>query len=112
MNKYGTKKYGPSDWKKYTTSSDHVNALMKEYPMECFSLEMLLLATTKAIFSYAESNILHKVDALTAVDSCWGLPQFLNKQIGPVRWITKDYPINQVNWLANKYLPYTPTEPK
>jgi hypothetical protein len=110
MNKYGTKRYGPSNWKDYTTSSEHVNALLEEYPKECFSFDILLLATTKAIISYAESNILHKMDALITLDSCWGLPKYLNKRIDPVRWVTKDYPLHDVTCLIRVVLPFPPTD--
>jgi hypothetical protein len=41
--------------------------------------------------------MLHKVDALLKTDRLWGLPLYLNKRIEPVRWITKDYPIEEVN---------------
>ena len=108
MNKTGTKRYGPSDWKTYTTSSEHISKLLDEYPKECFCFETLLLCKTKAILSYAESNILHKIDALTQVDPTWGLPQYLNKRIDPVRWITKDYPLKEVSSLIRTVLAHPP----
>ena len=110
MNKAGTKRYGPSDWKRYTTSSEHVNKLLEEYPKECFHFEILMFARTKAILSYAEANILHKVDALTTLDSL-GLPQFINKRIDPIRWVTKDYPVDEVNRLCRDIIPFTPSDP-
>lgn len=110
MNKSGTKKYGPSDWKTYTTSSEHLNKLMEEYPPECFCFEMLLLCATKSVLSYAESNILHKVDALIQVDSTWGLPKYFNKRIDPVRWITKNYPKESVDFLVRHILEHPPLD--
>jgi hypothetical protein len=110
MNKAGTKRYGPSDWKTYTTSSEHVNKLLSEYPRECFYFEIVFFAQTKAILSYAESNILHKLDCLIEVDPVWGLPQYLNKRIDPVRWITKGYPILEINKLIRTYLSFPPIE--
>ena len=97
MNKSGTKRLGPSKWECYTSSSEHLNALIDEYGKECFEFEILLLCRTKAVCSYGEQNFLHKLDALTRVDSTWGLPVYLNKHIDAVRWITKDYPIDAVN---------------
>jgi len=110
MNRAGTKRFGPSDWKSYTTSSEHINKLLEEYPMECFCFEIVLLCTTKAILSYAESNILHKLDALIEVDNTWGLPKYFNKRIDPVRWITKNYPTNDVNGLIRQVLTFPPMD--
>ena len=111
MNKAGTKRYGPSGWKSYTTSSEHINKLLEEYPIECFHFELVLLCKTKAILSYAESNLLHKLDALIQVDKTWGLPLYLNKRIDPVRWITKGYPIVEVDSLLRNFLPFEPVDP-
>jgi Putative endonuclease segE, GIY-YIG domain len=110
MNKAGTKRFGPSDWKKYTTSSEHINGLLAEYPMECFCFEIVRLCQTKSILSYAESNILHKLDALITVDNTWGLPKYLNKRIDPVRWITKNYPTGDVNSLIRLVLSFPPLD--
>lgn len=111
MNKSGTKRLGPSNWQKYKTSSDAIHKLLEEYPMECFHFEIILLCKTKAVMSYAESNILHKLDALIQVDSKWGLPKYLNKSINAVRWITKDYPVFEVDQLLRLYLTYLPIDP-
>jgi len=97
MNKSGTKRYGESDWRAYRSSSGHLEKLMDEYPPECFYFEIVFLAKTKAILSHAESNFLHKLDALTRVDNHWGLPLYLNKQIGAVRWIAHGFDGHEVN---------------
>ena len=102
MNKAGTKRYGQSDWKTYLTSSEHIHKLLEEYPMECFHFEIIMLCKTKAILSYAEANILHKCDALTRVDNTWGLPKYLNKRIDPIRWITKNYPVQEVDAIVQE----------
>jgi len=98
------KRMGPSDWKCYTSSSEHVNALIKEYGRDCFDFDIILLCKTKAIWSHAECNILHKLDALTRVDLVWGLPVYLNKRIDAVRWVTKDYPHEEVYMAINNLL--------
>lgn len=109
-NQSGKKRYSPSDWKTYTTSSEYINELLKEYPKECFAFEMVLLCKTQAILSYAEANILHKLDALTKVDKTWGLPKYLNKRIDAIRWITKDYPQVEVSSLIRLILDHPPFE--
>lgn len=96
------KRVGPSDWRTYTTSSEYVNALLEEYPKECFHFEIILLCRTKAIMSYAECNILHKVDALTRLDNTWDLPLYLNKRIDAIRWVTKDYPHLDVKRITDR----------
>lgn len=88
-NKSGSKRYGPSDWRTYSSSSEHVNARIAEYGSDCFRFEMLSLHCTKGCHSYSESNFLHKVDALTTRDRKWDERIFINRQIGPVRWIPK-----------------------
>jgi hypothetical protein len=108
MNKYGTKRYGPSDWKTYCSSSEHLKELMKQYPKECFHFEMVLLCRTKAVLSYAESDILHKTDALIKKDPVWDLPLYLNKRIDAVRWITKDYPLLEVDSIIRLVLSSPP----
>jgi len=84
---------------------------MKTYPMECFHFEIVMLCRTKSILSYAESNLLHKLDALIRTDPVWGLPRYLNKRIDPVRWITKDYPLAEVDQLIRLVLSYPPIKP-
>jgi len=97
-NKYGTKIYGPSDWKTYNSSSDHLYTLMQEYGQDMFYREMLSLHATKGDWSYAESNMLHKVDAMTATFQQGDSRIFVNRQIGPVRWIPKGFNVDQMNY--------------
>jgi hypothetical protein len=89
-NKSGSKRFGPSDWRTYCSSSEHVNARLEEYGPDCFRFEIISLHCTKGCHSYSESNVLHKVDALTARDITWDERIFINRQIGPVRWIPKN----------------------
>jgi len=85
-----TKRIGPSDWKRYTSSSEWVNNLIQEYGIECFEFKILLLCKTLGCLSYSEQNLLHKWNCLTAKDKKWGLPIFLNKHIDAIRWVPKD----------------------
>jgi hypothetical protein len=101
-SKWGNVK-GQSNWRVYTSSSDHINDLLKEYPDECFLFEVVMLCKTKGIMSHAESNILHKVDALTDVDE-FGYRYYLNGRIEPVRWLTQGYDSEVVNNIINKYI--------
>lgn len=90
-NKAGTKRYGPSDWRTYTSSSEHVNALLAEYGMDAFSFEILQLNCSKGCSSYVESNVLHKIDSLTIPHPFLKEQRlFINRQIGPIRWIPKN----------------------
>jgi hypothetical protein len=101
-SKWGTPK-APSNWRVYTSSSDIIEQLLQEYPMECFLFEIVMLCPTKAIMSHAESNILHKVDALTEKDE-HGHRHYLNGRVEPVRWLTRDYNGPWVTSQVEKYI--------
>ena len=88
-NRTGTKRGKESNWKTYTSSSKEVNQLIDEYGMECFHFEILTLCCTKGCWSYAENNIMHKLDVLTAVDDHWGMRRYLNRRINATQWVPK-----------------------
>lgn len=91
------RRVGNSNWKRYLTSSDHILALLKQYPMECFAWEIILLCRTQAMLSHAEANIIHKVDAVTS-------SSYYNGRAEAVKWVTKDYPRKRVNNLIRKHV--------
>ena len=91
-NRTGTKKQKESNWRSYTSSSKEVNELIKEYGLDWFHLEILQECCTKSCWSYAESNIMHKLDVLTARDPKWEERIYLNRAINKVQWIPKECP--------------------
>lgn len=101
-SKWGNVK-GQSNWRVYKSSSDHIHDFLKEYPEECFTFEIVMLCKTKAIMSHAESNILHKVDALTKVDE-QGYRRYLNGRIEPIRWLTTGYDHAQVKRIIQSFI--------
>lgn len=91
-NRSGTKKQKESNWRSYTSSSNELNALIDEYGAEWFHFEVVQECCTKSCWSYAESNIMHKLDVLTVKDPVWGERVFLNRAINKVQWIPKTCP--------------------
>ena len=62
---------------------------------------MLMLCKTKGIWSHAENNIMHKCDVLT-MKNIYDEPAFLNKQIGPTRWIPVGYDHDMADHISNQ----------
>lgn len=75
-----------SKWKTYTTSSNHVNAAIKEKGMDNFEFIIETLHTTKGSLYYREVEVQVKEDVLRAELPC-GTKKYYNKQIGSVRFI-------------------------
>jgi hypothetical protein len=73
---------------------------MLDHPLSSFEFRILFIAKTKAIWSHAESNILHKLDCLTLTTSD-GYPAYLNKRVNEVKWIAKDYPHDEIEDVVN-----------
>jgi len=88
-NRSGTKKQKESNWRSYTSSSKELNELINEYGPEWFHFEILQESCTKSCWSYSESNIMHKLDVLTAKDPVWEERIYLNRAINKVQWIPK-----------------------
>lgn len=88
-NRTGTKKIKESKWREYTSSSTDLNALIKEYGKEWFEFKIIGVCCTKSCWSYMESNLMHKLDALTVRDPVWNERIYLNKAINKVQWIPK-----------------------
>lgn len=77
-------------WRKYSTSSQEIKAVLAEDGMGDFGFYHLYDFKTKGGLHYAESNLHHKLNVLTArVHDDERL--FYNKAIGATRYIPKEY---------------------
>jgi hypothetical protein len=100
-NKTGRKKLGNSNWEKYTSSSKELNDKIKTLGIHSFTFNILFTCCTKSCWSYSESNLLHKSDAMTLRKED-GNRIYLNKAILAVRWIPKHCKaIECINELTN-----------
>ena len=88
-NKSGSKKVKESNWKAYQGSSTELKNLIDEFGVEAFQFIILSECCTKSCWSYSESNLLHKVDALSVRDSLTEERIYLNKAINKVQWIPR-----------------------
>jgi hypothetical protein len=76
-----------SNWKKYTSSSKHINGLIKEGSKVSF--EIIQLFETRGGLTAAECKVQWYLDVLT--EKCSeGVPLYLNRQIGAVKFIPKE----------------------
>ncbi len=57
-----------SDWKKYYSSSDIIKNLIKEFGVDRFHREILILTKTRGQTNYMETKLLFAHDVLEAVD--------------------------------------------
>lgn len=83
--------YGKSAaWRFYTGSSRELNKDIKELGKDNFSFYLISLWETKGGLHYAEANLQHKLDVLTAIDKK-GNRIFYNKNIGAIRYIPHEF---------------------
>lgn len=82
------KKYKMSNWKKYTSSSKHLNEDIKEYGMENFEFRILFECSSRGELTYHEANLQHKYDVLIERDSD-GNRIWYNANIASVKFIPK-----------------------
>jgi hypothetical protein len=92
---------GPSNWRKYGTSCDKIHDILTHYGHHVLAWEIVMLCPTRAMMSHAESNIIQKADAITAVDE-HGYPLYYNKRCEAVKWVTPKYPHRFVNRLVRE----------
>ena len=83
------KKDKETDWKTYTSSSSELNQDIKNWKKNNFEFHIIRVCKTRAGLVYAEANLQHKMDVLTASDKNGRL--FYNKQIGAIRFIPKEF---------------------
>ena len=80
------KKWKPSNWKKYTSSSRTVNEDIEQYGMDNFKFEMLFDCSTKAGLTYSEVKMQYDCNVLTARDDT-GEREYYNGMIGAIKFI-------------------------
>ena len=78
-----------SNWKTYSSSSKHINKLIKDFGKEYFEFEILQLFETKGGLSAGEVKVQWDLDVLTEKYPD-GTPVFLNRQIGAIKFIPKE----------------------
>jgi len=101
-SKWGNAK-AQSNWRVYRSSSENIHELLEQYPEECFLFEIVHLCPSRGYMGHAESNIIHKIDAITAKDSL-GLPRYFNGRAEAVKWVSRDFDGKVVNEMVEKYL--------
>lgn len=101
-SKWGNAK-AQSNWRVYRSSSENIHALLELYPDECFLFEIVHLCPSRGYMGHAESNIIHKLDAITAKDSL-GLPLYFNGRAEAIKWIARDFDGEKVNTAIESYL--------
>ena len=79
-----------TNWKSYTTSSNHINDIIEEDGKGAFDFYIIEVYGTKGGISYREPNLMHKLDVLTARSSD-GERLFYNGNIPAVKFIPADY---------------------
>jgi hypothetical protein len=84
----GGKKYKESDWKKYTSSSKHLNADIESFGSDNFYFEILFECKTRGDLTYAESNLQHKNNVLTERNQL-GERIWYNASIAAIKFIPK-----------------------
>jgi Putative endonuclease segE, GIY-YIG domain len=100
-SKWGNAK-AQSNWRVYRSSSENIHELLQHYPEECFLFEILHLCPTRGYMGHAESNIIHKIDAITAKDTL-GLPKYFNGRAEAIKWIARDFDGDRVNDVIETY---------
>ena len=85
VNKKRVKK--ESDWKKYTSSSDHVNAAITANGKDNYEFIIESLHKTRGSLVYAEVSAQVNEDVLRAKLSDGTTPKYYNKQISGVKFI-------------------------
>ena len=83
------KKDKETNWKTYTSSSTELNQDIKNFKKNNFEFHVITVCKTRAGLVYAEANIQHKLDVLTATNQNGRL--FYNKQIGAIKFIPKEF---------------------
>lgn len=84
----GTKRNKESNWKKYTSSSKHLNEDIKNLGMENFEFHILFECDTRGELTYYEANLQHKYDVLLERDLN-GERIWYNAQISSIKFIPK-----------------------
>ena len=82
------KKFKESDWKKYTSSSKHLNEDISKVGIDNFYFEILFECKTRGDLTYAESNLQHKNNVLTERNEC-GERVWYNASIAAIKFIPK-----------------------
>ncbi len=78
-----------SNWKTYSSSSSHINNLIRDLGEKYFTYEILQLFETKGGLSAGEVKVQWSLDVLTEKYPD-GTPVFLNRQIGAIKFIPKE----------------------
>ena len=78
-----------SNWKTYSSSSSHINKMIRDLGEEYFTYEILQLFKTKGGLSAGEVKVQWDLDVLTEKYPD-GTPVFLNRQIGAIKFIPKE----------------------
>lgn len=78
-----------SNWKKYSSSSKHINKMITDFGTEFFEFEILQLFETRGGLSAGEVKVQWDLDVLTEKYPD-GTPVFLNRQIGAIKFIPKE----------------------
>tara|TARA_R110001606_G_scaffold382788_3_gene544737 strand:- start:9316 stop:9858 length:543 start_codon:yes stop_codon:yes gene_type:complete len=78
-----------SNWKKYTSSSKHINKMITDLDSDLFTFEILQLFETRGGLSAGEVKVQWDLDVLTEKYPD-GTPVFLNRQIGAIKFIPKE----------------------
>lgn len=76
-------------WRKYTSSSKHLNELLKQTGGEGATYEIIQLFETRGGLVAGECKAQWHLDVLTEKDS-EGIPLYYNRQIGAVKFIPKE----------------------
>lgn len=82
------KKHKESDWKKYFSSSKHLNEDIMKFGIDNFYFEILFECKTRGDLTYAESNLQHKNNVLTERDE-YGERSWYNASIAAIKFIPK-----------------------
>ena len=80
------KKWKPSNWKTYTSSSRTLNEDIEKYGMENFQFDMLFDCMTKAGLTYSEVKMQYDCNVLTERDEN-GERTYYNGMIGAIKFI-------------------------
>lgn len=82
------KRHKESKWRDYTSSSKHLNELLRSEGAEA-TFEIIQLFETRGGLTAGECKAQWHLDVLTEKDS-QGTPIYLNRQIGAVKFIPKE----------------------
>jgi hypothetical protein len=80
------KKHKESDWKKYLSSSKHLNDDIQQFGLDNFYFEILFECKTRGDLTYAEANLQHKNNVLTERNSA-GQRRWYNASIAAIKFV-------------------------